>query len=337
MTQSIPNPAESGLANVANFRDVGANYNRDIAGLGHSELPALKEGNLFRSARLDDATAADVEVLKSKYGIKTVIDLRSDLERRECEHVASTFLFPAIEQEVNEELYPVGPNPLPPPGFIEAGSEEEKELQRRASLSSTRSKDSFRRRTRHTIEFAGPKFRKQGVWKPLSLWQKTKVVALIAAGQKPRAVQMIGEEVIAPQGLIGLYKNFIDYCSDEIAQALKLLADADNYPVLVHCTQGKDRTGIVTAMALSCAGVPLEQIVTDFHRSQAGLDSQREVMVREMAKTGLAPVFSDAPAEVLRETFGYVAEKYGGVERYLDKAGVGKEVRERLRRNLVAA
>ncbi|KAI8916723.1 protein-tyrosine phosphatase-like protein [Powellomyces hirtus] len=307
--------------------------------------PVLKVGNLFRSARLDDSTPQDVETLKNRYGIRTVIDLRSDLERKDCQHVSSTFLFPVIEQEMESELSPLKTNddinPKPP---IESSYSDTDESDAdyfgprnppvdAASIGSITPGGG--RRHRYSIEFAGHNFRRHGVWKPLGVWQKCKVVALIASGNKPRAVQMIGEEAIAPKGLIGLYHNFADYCGGEIVQALKLMAVPENFPVLVHCTQGKDRTGMVIAMALHCAGVSVEHIVTDFHRSQGGLDSQRDVMVQEMAKTGLDPSFSDAPANVLSDTIKYIIDKHGSVENYLSKHGFDKEWQDRLRDNLV--
>ncbi|KND02733.1 uncharacterized protein SPPG_01816 [Spizellomyces punctatus DAOM BR117] len=111
----------------------------------------------------------------------------------------------------------------------------------------------------------------------------------------------------------------------------------ENYPVLVHCTQGKDRTGIVIALALSCANIPLEQILLDFSRSQKGLASQRDTMVKEMAKAGLDPSFSDAPENVMRDTFGYIVDKYGSVEEYLETKGFTKVWRERLKACLTAS
>lgn len=43
----------------------------------------------------------------------------------------------------------------------------------------------------------------------------------------------------------------------EIAKALRVFVDADNYPVLVHCIHGKDRTGlIVMIIMLLCSVEP---------------------------------------------------------------------------------
>ncbi|KAI8591393.1 protein-tyrosine phosphatase-like protein [Geranomyces variabilis] len=325
------------LTNVANFRDVGRNYHSDVQAVPPPDgnVCRLKVGNLFRSARLDDATAEDVDTLKSYYGIRTVIDLRSDLERKECSHVASTFLFPAIEQEMYSELSPVRATACPEAEgeHAEAGYfTQHNNPSETASIGSVTPGGGTRRR--YSIEFAGHTFRRQGVWKPLTVWQKCKVIALIGSGQKPRAVQLIGNEVISPNGLVGLYRNFADYCGAEIVQALKIMTVAENFPVLVHCTQGKDRTGMVVAMALHCAGVDVGSILRDFERSQAGLDSQREVMVGEMAKTGLDPSFSDAPAPVLAETIAYIVDRFGSVDEYLERHGFTKDMRDKLKHNL---
>ena len=40
-----------------------------------------------------------------------------------------------------------------------------------------------------------------------------------------------------------------------IARALRLFADSANYPVLVHCVIGKDRTGLVMMLLLLLCGV----------------------------------------------------------------------------------
>ena len=45
-----------------------------------------------------------------------------------------------------------------------------------------------------------------------------KAIALMIAHQRPKVVEMVGREVINPRGLIGLNKDFVDYCGDEIAQ-----------------------------------------------------------------------------------------------------------------------
>ena len=50
--------------------------------------------------------------------------------------------------------------------------------------------------------------------------------------------------------------------------ALRLLTDPDNVPAMINCAHGKDRTGIVTALALWCAGWSKDEIVADYAQSQ---------------------------------------------------------------------
>lgn len=70
MAETITNPPFTG---VHNFRDVGKVINS-------FKVIQLKEGLLFRSGRLDDATTADTKLLADGYHLKTVIDLRNKSE-----------------------------------------------------------------------------------------------------------------------------------------------------------------------------------------------------------------------------------------------------------------
>lgn len=89
---------DGGFRNVLNFRDVGATIN---ARLGRK---LLREGLFFRSARPDEATPADRDRLRSHYGIRTVVDLRSKTEHlRAAEKRAADGKVPALLQS-NEAL-----------------------------------------------------------------------------------------------------------------------------------------------------------------------------------------------------------------------------------------
>ena len=48
------------------------------------------------------------------------------------------------------------------------------------------------------------------------------------------------------------------------AEAVRLLGDAGRLPLLVHCSAGKDRTGLLVALVLSVLGTPRERIVADY-------------------------------------------------------------------------
>ncbi|KAJ3180099.1 hypothetical protein HDU87_002324 [Geranomyces variabilis] len=347
-------PTPDVLQNIVNFRDVGKNFNADCG------KQVLKEGNFFRSGRLDDATTSDLALLTDMFHIKTVVDLRHDEKGRAesdmADHLVSTFPASAINEQTRlAELVHF----LPPPSahhkaqkedakdndpsvdssfeFDHDESDDEDEDDEdadsdevAASKSEVESLAGSRPRITYCVDFAGSSYRWNSVWVPLKWQSKLKVMYLIATGQKPKVVELVGNEVIRPHGLIGLNESFLRYCGPEIAHALRLLSVPSHYPLLVHCTQGKDRTGLVVSLALHCAGAPLPLITLDYARTQRGIERQRDVMVDEMAKTGLSSSFADAPPETIQQVFEFLDREYGGASKYLSKHGFGKRLQRRL-------
>lgn len=65
----------------------------------------------------------------------------------------------------------------------------------------------------------------------------------------------------------------------------KLLAERDVYPLVFHCSAGRDRTGVGAAMILSLLGVDRERIVGDF------LESNQTFPQMPLLAEQLSPVF----------------------------------------------
>jgi protein tyrosine/serine phosphatase len=53
-----------------------------------------------------------------------------------------------------------------------------------------------------------------------------------------------------------------------LCEILKVIACPARHPVLVHCSHGKDRTGLVCALVLSVAGASDEEILADYALSR---------------------------------------------------------------------
>jgi protein tyrosine/serine phosphatase len=68
------------------------------------------------------------------------------------------------------------------------------------------------------------------------------------------------------RGATGIYLSYLDDRADSILGALRLIAHTDGATV-VHCAAGKDRTGVVVALALAEVGVEQHAIVDDYARS----------------------------------------------------------------------
>ncbi len=104
----------------------------------------------------------------------------------------------------------------------------------------------------------------------------------------------------------------------------KRLADPANLPTIIHCTAGKDRTGVASALILSILGVPEETIIADYSLSNRYYDNYfryGEQVVSRLTWLGiraehLQPMFLANPAS-LRAALQYIREAYGSVENYL--------------------
>ncbi len=76
-------------------------------------------------------------------------------------------------------------------------------------------------------------------------------------------------------------------------------------PVVVHCTAGKDRTGLVSALLLLAAGVEADAIVLDYARTSERITPLRPRLIAEAVAKGFteetyAPLL-EARAETLHE------------------------------------
>lgn len=125
------------------------------------------------------------------------------------------------------------------------------------------------------------------------------------------------------------YLSYLDASGPQLAALWAVLADPDAYPVLVHCTAGKDRTGVLVALLLATLGVPDEAVVADYARSAGVVDELRALL-------GALPVYRGRLAELPQESLATdpaamrvflagLAERHGGATGYLRSVGVPAE------------
>jgi len=189
--------------------------------------------------------------------------------------------------------------------------------------------DSTSSRHKMMIRFTGSKFRKNAVWKSAPFDVKLDIMFSYVFRSQSAAAKVVGEEVLSKAGIEGLYRSFIDYCGEQICRSLCVISNPSNLPVLVHCSQGKDRTGIVTALALAAVGIDDEKIIHDYTKSQQGLQPISNV-VAQMAEKGLDSSFADSPASCMEATFAHIRNQYGSIDEYLDYIGFNEGARKTL-------
>lgn len=114
--------------------------------------------------------------------------------------------------------------------------------------------------------------------------------------------------------------------------------DSSAYPILIHCTQGKDRTGLIILLLLLLVAdvVPEEVMREDYLRSEGELVIEMEERMKEVRLLGLSEDYTKCPRHFVETIRGHLEERYGGVQGYLGTVGVGREQVERIREVLLA-
>ncbi|OTA61116.1 tyrosine/serine protein phosphatase [Hypoxylon sp. EC38] len=277
--------------NILNFRDVGKIVN-DYLG-----RKVVREGVLYRSARPDDASPTDRKKLKDELGIRTVIDLRTKTEHLKR---AEKRQAPQSETSALVQSNTALAEPVQIPGL----------------------------RYRH-IKVTGRRF-ERFLLSQLSWWNFFKLIILFLLGYRTQAISLISQEVMLPRGLVGMGLITVDHSGTELAEALRTLIEPASLPILVHCTQGKDRTGLIVVLALMMLKVPTEAITYDYMLSQAGLEPEREARLEEFREIGLTAEWADCPQHFVARVEDHINTKYGGINGYLDSIGFEDSERQRL-------
>jgi protein-tyrosine phosphatase len=127
------------------------------------------------------------------------------------------------------------------------------------------------------------------------------------------------------------YMLMVDRRQAALGAIFDAMAGADG-PVLFHCFAGKDRTGIVAALMLSLAGVESEAIGADYAETDAQLATRYAEWLAKASPARLEEMRGElrCPPEWILRTLEHVERRWGGVEEYLEAAGVAPANIDRL-------
>ncbi|MCR2813513.1 tyrosine-protein phosphatase [Microbacterium sp. zg.Y1090] len=125
------------------------------------------------------------------------------------------------------------------------------------------------------------------------------------------------------------YRALLDEAADRVVEVVRgVLA---NQPVLVHCTVGKDRTGVTVALTLAAAGVAEDAVVADYARTEALLPPQRNARVLAYLRSQhpqsrhLEELATKSPAAAMRTLLDGLRERYGAPVEFLRAHGLGDD------------
>jgi protein-tyrosine phosphatase len=142
-----------------------------------------------------------------------------------------------------------------------------------------------------------------------------------------------------PGYVAGRYYDLCFTARDSIMEALAILTDPAAYPAVIHCSLGKDRTGVLVALLLRALGVPARDIIDEYALSRlgalrivAGLQERMGSDVDDLEP--YLPALLHAEPDTMRRFLRCVHDDFDGVTGYLRELGILSSV-EHLRAALL--
>lgn len=127
------------------------------------------------------------------------------------------------------------------------------------------------------------------------------------------------------------YASFLDRHAALFGEAVTAVATAPAGAVVFHCVAGKDRTGIVAALLLRLAGVPVDAVDEDYALSEACLAEAGYVAIDYR---GVERV-PRSPAGAMHDVIARLETEHGSVAAFLASSGCSAAALEAARRRLL--
>jgi protein-tyrosine phosphatase len=119
------------------------------------------------------------------------------------------------------------------------------------------------------------------------------------------------------------YLMMLEHRSAAFSGIFSTLANTEG-TVVFHCFAGKDRTGMVAAMSLALAGVDVDSIAADYAETDSQMAKRYEEWLAAASPEQLQDMRDDlrCPPERIVGVLEHIDKRWGGVEGYLEAAGM---------------
>ncbi len=155
----------------------------------------------------------------------------------------------------------------------------------------------------------------------------------------PLFLGSVGSFFAADMDLAGMYRHLVDDAASRLVDAIRIIAAGE--PTLVHCTVGKDRTGVTVALALSAVGADRDAVVADYALTASQLPVARTQAIVQYLRTHMpdarnaVELATASPAPVMQALLADIDERFGSVADYLRDAGLRDDELGALRTALI--
>jgi protein-tyrosine phosphatase len=133
------------------------------------------------------------------------------------------------------------------------------------------------------------------------------------------------------------YLMMLEHRPAAFSEIFSALATTDG-TVVFHCFAGKDRTGMVAAMSLALAGVGVDSISADYAETDTQMATRYAEWLASTPPERLATMREDlrCPPERIAGVLEHIDSRWGGVEGYLEAAGMPTATISQLKSKLTA-
>jgi len=145
------------------------------------------------------------------------------------------------------------------------------------------------------------------------------------------------------EGFVLAYHDILLAGTDSYGKILRHLAQEKPAPCLVHCTAGKDRTGVFVALLFMLAGAPDDEIAKEYSLTDLGLAELKPLFTERLLKNpalggdeeGVANMVSSKQENMLA-TLQMIRREFISAENYMkESCGLQDEEVQRIRKNIV--
>lgn len=133
------------------------------------------------------------------------------------------------------------------------------------------------------------------------------------------------------------YEDIVENATDGLREVFDALTRVEN-PVVLVCTAGKDRTGVVVALLQLALGIQLNDVIAGYAESEAQLNADWIATVIERFKSlgmTIPPeatgIFTMSPPSVMLRLVETITDRYGSMAQYFEHIGISHGVQTILR------
>ncbi|HIG42645.1 MAG: tyrosine-protein phosphatase [bacterium] len=147
------------------------------------------------------------------------------------------------------------------------------------------------------------------------------------------------QEADARELLKAEYRLYIKKFTPVFREWAHSLLDEENYPMVFHCSTGKDRTGVATALVLLMLDVPMNRVMEDYLDTNRFIKDWVYFEIGTMKTIGMVgkidmdavKVLYGAEKEYLEAAFTVMRDQYGTIDNYIEQ---GLEISQQNRETL---